>query len=164
MKDSQKHITDSIHSWLAGELNAAEAAGLERHLETCPDCARAASESRAVWEALAGAAPQDSQLSMPSVWPKVRARTLAKRSRESWFYGSSALARSGLAATAVAAGLFVAVILPGKDWNSAQDLSADLSADYSGQQLESLWMEESSWSATGQDNDLDRLWIIAGLE
>jgi anti-sigma factor RsiW len=160
MNDSTKHVTDSIPAWLAGELDSAEGAAVECHLETCLECARAANENRAIWDALGSAAPRESELSSPSVWPQVRARTLARRGEQSWFYGANALVRSGLAVGAVAAGLFVAVILPGQSHNGVSDLAADAS----GLTVETAWLEDSSWTAGDQDNELDRLWIIAGLD
>ena len=151
-----KHVTDRISAWLGGELDSAEAADLEHHLELCPDCARAARESRAVWEALGAVTLAENQLSSPSVWPRVRARTFGERADGSWFYGSSALVRGGLATAAVAAGLFFAVMLPSGELDGAGS-SSDL-------QVESLWLEDSSWTADNQDYDLDRMWLSAGLD
>ena len=151
-----KHVTRNIHAWLAGELEPAAARDLENHLEQCPDCARAAGESRAVWDALGAAAPGESQLSSPSVWPAVRARTFGRRAGGSWFYGPSFLVRAGLATTAVAAGLVCAVMLPGG--------GLDATPNSGEQQVETLWLENSSWTVADQDYGLDRMWLSAGLD
>ena len=156
MNHSQEHVIDSIATWLAGELDTTSVANLEHHLEQCSDCARAAKESRAVWEALDTAVPQPNELSAPSVWSEVRARTIAKRPGGSWFYGPSALARAGLATAAVAAGLVFAVMLP--------DQSLDSVANSSEAQVETMWLEDSSWIMSDQDTSLDRMWLSAGLD
>lgn len=164
MKDSTKHVADSVSAWLAGELDPQETTAFERHLESCSGCARAARASRAVWEALETAALHEDETAAPSVWPGVRARTLDRRNGESWFYGASAVARGGLAATALAAGLFVAVILPGGGLNSSAELTADVAPEAALASVETMWLEDSSWTSNDQDNELDRLWIIAGLD
>ena len=156
MKNSMNHVADSIPAWLAGELDPAVVEHLERHLEQCPDCARAARESRAIWTALGSATNNDSRSSSPSVWPQVRARTLGRRNQESWFYGPNALVRAGLATAAMAAGLVFAVLLPGG--------GLDPSPDAGDQQVENLWLDDSSWTIPGQDDALDRMWLSAGLD
>ncbi|MBU8871037.1 MAG: zf-HC2 domain-containing protein [Gemmatimonadales bacterium] len=151
-----KHVTERIHAWLAGELDPVSATDLEQHLEQCPDCARVARESRAVWETLGSAAAEDEQLSSPSLWPRVRARTFGEQTGGSWFYGPSSVVRAGLASAAVAAGLVFAVMLPGEGLNGDQN-SSD-------QQVETLWLEDSSWTSADQDYGLDRMWLSAGLD
>ena len=151
-----KHITENIHAWLAGELDPAAVTDLEQHLKQCPDCARAATESRTFWEALGAAAPGESQMSSPSVWPGVRARTFGERAGGSWFYGPSSLVRAGLATAAVTAGLVFAALLPGGGLDAAPNSSE--------QQVETLWLENSSWTVADQDYGLDRMWLSAGLD
>ena len=151
-----KHVTDRIHAWLGGELDPDSASDLEQHLEHCPDCARAARESRAVWEALGSVVAQDGSLSSPSVWPGVRTRTFGSPSAGSWFYGPSSVVRAGLATAAVTAGLVFAVMLPGG--------GLDAVPDSSDQQVETLWLEDSSWTAADRDFGLDRMWLSAGLD
>ena len=156
MNHSGDHVVDTIPAWLAGELSPALVSDLEHHLEQCPDCARAANESRTIWEALNAAAVTPAELGSPSAWSQVRARTIGKRSNGSWFYGPSAMARAGLATAAVAAGLVFAVVLP------VQNL--DPVGDPGEAQVETMWLEDSSWTLSDQDNGLDRMWLSAGLD
>ncbi len=151
-----KHITERIPAWLAGDLDQDAVTDLEHHLERCPDCARSAHESRALWEALGTVAFDEISQSTPSVWSAVRTRTIAENISNSWFYGPSSLARVGLATAAVAAGLVFAVMLPGGGLDEVPNPGD--------QQVETLWLEESSWAATDQDYDLDKMWLSAGMD
>jgi len=44
--------TDKLQSWLDGELDAAEAAELERHVATCAECAADVATYRQIWSEL----------------------------------------------------------------------------------------------------------------
>ncbi len=151
-----KHVTENIQAWLAGELDPNAVTDLEQHLDVCPACARAARESRSLWEALGEVEITESQLSSPSVWSGVRARTFGERNKGEWFYGPSLLVRIGLATAAVTAGLVFSVMLPGG--------GLDAVPTSSGQHVETLWLEDSSWITMDQDHDLDRMWLSAGLD
>lgn len=148
------HIDPWIGRWLAGQLEPEEFDRFEAHVRECGECARRVAESRAVWDALADPGVRREVERAPSVWQSVRARTVAVRD-EPWFYGSKAWLRNGLAAGVVAAGLFCAVLLP---------LGGQSTAQAEDSEVETLWLEESSWTATSSDRSLDTLWLNAGLE
>lgn len=149
-----KHIDAQIARRLAGQLDAEEFARFEEHVLECPECAKRLAESRAVWDALENPQARAEAERAPSVWRAVRARTVAGRP-EPWFFGKSAWLRNGLAAGVVAAGLLCAVLLPLGGQSTAQAEESD---------IDTIWMQDSSWTAAAGDESLDALWLNAGLE
>lgn len=150
-----KHYTDRIAAWLSGEMPPDEAAELERHLEECADCAGEARAQRAIWDELGAHDTRRELENEPSLWPSVRERTFGRREAVPWFFGGNLAVRSGLAACAVAAGLFVAAVLPGGGVTGTAAASDD---------VENLWLASSSFSDSDTTNDLDGIWLTAGLD
>lgn len=150
-----KHYTERIAAWLSGEMEPGEAAELEKHLETCADCAREAREQRAVWEALGAAEVSNGLNTAPSLWPSVRERTFGEREAAPWFFGRNLAVRSGLAACAVAAGLFAAAVLPGGVATGTAAASDD---------VETYLLEDSSFADSESAYGLDGVWLAAGLD
>lgn len=152
-----RHVDEAIPVWLAGELDPQQAAAFERHLAECPECAKFARESRAVWAVLGAADPRPGLEAEDGsgAWRAVRARTVGGNSDRGRSYGSNALARTGLATAALAAGLFIAVIMPA---------GARRAATQATDQAQGPTLEETSWPMSSEDYDLDGLWLSAGLE
>jgi anti-sigma factor RsiW len=150
-----KHVTDRIQAWLSGELGGQEASSLEAHLEQCPACAEAAAEARRLWEMLAEADPTPAG---PSIWPEVRRRTVGAGQADSWFFGTGSWARSSLATAAVAAGLLVGVIIPG---SGERQIGGTAEAEpVDGDQVESLWLDDTSWDSGL--SGLQTAWLATG--
>ena len=156
------HVTDKIQSWLSGELAPEKAAALEQHLQVCPACAEEAAAARRLWtelEELAAVAPANS--SRASVWPAVRARTVAAGDPGvPWFFGTGRLVRSSLAMAAVAAGLILGVLLPGSGTDSVGGEAEALTVG--AEQLEVAWLSDSSWGSGL--SDIGSSWLSAGQE
>lgn len=112
-----EHVTDRLPRWLGAEMDAAERASVEAHLDACPACREEADALDAVWRELAAAEPQ---AATASVWPAVRGRTVAGSG--GWFFGRRPLARAALAAAAAACGLVLGALVPagGGAGNEAQ--------------------------------------------
>lgn len=153
------HETHNIQAWLSGELSPEAVASLEKHLQGCPECARAADEARQVWDLLGGLETA-STATGPSVWPAVRQRTLGRRESGSWFFGHGALARSSLATAAVVAGLMMGILLPGAQTSQVGgQAEAEVVSD---DQVELAWLTDSSWG-TGLTN-FESSWLTAGQD
>lgn len=153
------HVTDNIQVWLSGELSATEKSQLESHLENCPACARSAKEARDIWEDLGRLAERPS-VSGASVWPAVREKTLDSKETGSWFFGGGRLVQSSLATAALAAGLFLGILLPG---GGSDQIGGDAEAlTLSDTQMESAWLTDTSW---GEGiSEFESAWIGAGLD
>jgi anti-sigma factor RsiW len=131
------HVQDRIPALLAGEMDAAATAAVTAHLAECPDCARDVAAARRVW-ALLGVVSVPPGAADSNAWPAVRARTFARQVR-----GPGPWRQAGLAGVALAAGLGLAVLLPGAgDRQAATGAGPDLEAasDVGG----SFWLEESA--------------------
>ncbi len=102
------HVTELLGPWLGGELDAAAAAALEAHLESCPACRREAEALRGLWASLEEARVRPAPA---SAWPAVRARTFGPQ--RGWFFAGRPALQTGLAAVAVLGGLLVGMFLPG---------------------------------------------------
>ncbi len=146
-----KHVQEKLPAWAAGELDAAEHAAVESHLETCDACRREAAATRELWLRLdeARVGPQG-----PSAWPAIRARTVGRR-QTAWFFGDGPLARAGWAAATVAAGLAVSLLLPGSMTTSPAVAADDDSL------LAGLWLEDTSLETADAQGRLSALWLDA---
>lgn len=76
MNDSVGHVRERLVSYLAGDLPAAEAAGVREHCAACPSCGRLLEESAGTWALLGHITPAHPARSL---WPGVQER-LANRS------------------------------------------------------------------------------------
>lgn len=131
------HVQNKLESWLADELSAGEVAKVESHLASCSDCRGRAEELRQVWAMLGG--QEESTRPRESIWSGVRLQTIGlseKNDAPVWFGGQGRTLRAAVAATAVAAGLTLAFIIP------------------VGQQI-----EKTTSYATGVDGDSDMEWL-----
>ena len=164
-----QHVTDKLHLWLSGELTDAEATAVSDHLAECPACAAAAEQERELWRALGAATGVDDAGSAAepiaardeiSVWPAVRARTVARKSVTAWFGQRPALGMT-LAAGAMAAGLVLSVLAP---------LGVQQATDKTGGSTgfastnESLWLSDGSWLSGSDTDGLDLVWLTAGSD
>ncbi len=138
-----KHVTHRLESWLGGELAPDEAARVEAHLATCPECRTEAHGQRELWEALAAAAPAPVQ---GSVWPTVQART-TRDTGGVWFFGGTPIRRIGLVAGALAMGLLAGVLVPGGGTVAADEVDAG-----------APWLSGATWT-DGGEVALDDLWL-----
>ncbi len=156
-----KHITDKLESWLADELSARETAMVEEHLAACPECSSRAQELQQIWLLLGTVGESTSK--QPSIWPDVRLRTLGDTEHKhssDWFFGGAEALRAGLAATAVAAGLALAFILPAGQQISVSDNVVAGLAENSDME----WLTESTIFDSDSGGFLDDLWLGTGLE
>ncbi len=113
-----KHVDDKVQAFVAGELSGAEQQRVADHVANCPACAREVAEARQLWDLLGAAEvprdmPQDLLENAPaqSAWPEIQARTFG-RARGSLLYGGGRWSKAGIAATALAAGLALAIGSP----------------------------------------------------
>lgn len=143
-----KHVTDRLAAWLGGELDGPDAAAVEAHLQACPSCRREADGLRAAWTAL-DAVAAEVPARPASVWPAVRARTLAGNGG-GWFFGRSQAARAALAGLTLAAGI-VGGRLAGWQAGPREALAED-------DGLAAVWLEESSWHEQS-DGGLADSWL-----
>ncbi len=104
-------------------------------------------DDRELWEML-GAAEDVLADSRASVWPEVRRRTLERSEVGSWFFGTGKILRTGLATSAVAAGLLLGVMVPGF---SVTANAVD--------NTEANWLDQSSWLDEAATDDLTGLWL-----
>jgi anti-sigma factor RsiW len=155
-----KHVDDKVQAFVAGELSGAEQQLVADHVANCPACAREVGEARQLWDLLGEAEvprgmpqdlPQDSLKNTPvkSTWPEIQARTFG-RSRGSLLYGGGRWSKAGIAATALAAGLAVAVLLPRGDAGD-KTLSSDSDPSWGS----SFWLDEQS------DSGFSTIWLTA---
>lgn len=151
-----KHALDDIAAWLAGELDDDRARRVAAHLESCPDCAREVRQQRRLLEVLAEAREVPSARSDP--WPQIRRQTLedSGASPFAWLRGQGKLGQKVLAGTALAAGLFLAVLLPAPpvvsdqvEWTTSGDTEFELA--------------EASWLGVDTGSGLDQVWLAAGF-
>ena len=104
-------------------------------------------EDKKLWEMLGDAEviPAHNQA---SVWPEVRRRTLERTEAGSWFFGTGKILRTGLATSAVAAGLLLGIMVPGFS-GTANALD----------NTETEWLDQSSWLDDAASDDLTDLWL-----
>ena len=151
-----KHVDDKIQAFVAGELSGAEQQLVADHVANCPACAREVAQARQLWDLLGEAEvprdmPQDLLDNTPaaSAWPEIQARTFG-RARGSLLYGGGRWSKAGIAATALAAGLAVAVLLPRGD-AADKILSSDSDTSWGS----SFWLDEQS------DSGFSTMWLTA---
>lgn len=140
------HVTSRLAALLAEELPDHEAAAVRAHLESCPSCRAENERLGRTWDLLGSANLSSASSQTSSVWPAVRARTVADRSHWGWRGASWAVA-------ALAGGVILGMALPGSKGGSAV---GSLAADDSW--LDSTWLQ---WDRT---EDLAAGWILAGSE
>ncbi len=154
-----KHVTELLQLFVAGELDGPRKHVVEEHLKKCSACRDEADQALRLWEDLGSVGPV---LSNESVWPSVRARTFGAGSRQQqWFFGSGGLARGALAATALAAGLTLGILVP---VNEGPDGDVYDPGSDSSWLLESSWLSESSWLGGDGAPGIDELLLGAGLQ
>jgi len=156
-----KHIIDKLELWLAGELSTAEVTVVEQHLNLCPECAARARELRQIWD-LVGTV-DESKSAESSIWPAVRSRTLGQKEEHlvsGWFFGGGHTLRAGLAATAVAAGLALAFILPAGQQST--DSGNTVASMVESSDME--WLTDSTIFSSDSGGFLDDLWLGTGLD
>lgn len=177
-----EHLTATqIQALISGELNGPAKTAVENHLAHCAQCARQHSEAQDFWNTLGqmGGISSDGQvradLQEPaskninnSVWSAVRERTLKGSRREDWFFGGRLATQATLAATALAAGLFVGGLLPGTsnldsgqiDDGSYVEVATADELSHTDWFNGTVWAEgttslESTWISLGLDDDSD---------
>jgi hypothetical protein len=114
-----------------------------------------------MWEDLGrvGASPQTR-----SVWPAVRARTFGEKSTvRGWFTGSVGPVRGALAATALAAGLALGVLLPDRGRQGDEAVPAVTAADWISEATwsDATWISGSSWLGGDGSPGIDELLLGA---
>jgi anti-sigma factor RsiW len=151
-----RHVDEKVQAFVAGELSGAEQQLVADHVANCPACAREVAQARQLWDLLGEAEvprgmPQDSLKNTPaeSTWPEIQARTFG-RARSSLLYGGGRWSKAGIAATALAAGLAVAVLLPRGDAGD-KILSSDSDTSWGS----SFWLDEQS------DSGFSTIWLTA---
>jgi anti-sigma factor RsiW len=150
------HVKDRIQAFLAGELDDAAQLAATAHLAECPDCALAVSEARHLWDLLGevGALPGPAA---GSAWPAVRARTFGSKA-ERLLPGAGPWSRAGLAGVAMAAGLGLAILLPGADRKIEVDAVAETGVESAGEASApggTFWLEETSGTTFSE------MWLTA---
>lgn len=143
------HVQDRIPALLAGEMDADATAAVTAHLAECPDCARDLAAAQRVWALLETAASPPGAADS-NAWPAVRARTFARQVR-----GPGPWRRAGLAGVALAAGLGLAVLLPGagdRQVASRSGTGIEAADDVGG----AFWLDESDGSG------LSDMWLTVG--
>ncbi len=135
-----KHVGDRIQAFVAGELAGDERQAIADHLADCPACNREAEEARRLW-GLLGDAAVPGPLPASSGWPGIQARTFG-RARGSLLYGGGLWSKTGIAATALAAGLALAILLPGGNTEDAV-LASDGDVAWGS----SFWLDEQADTA-----------------
>ncbi len=147
-----KHVDDKIQAFVAGELSNAELQLVADHVANCPACAREVAEARHLWDLLGEAEmPREMLADVPtaSVWPAVQARTFGQ-ARGALLYGGGLWTKTGIAATALAAGLALAILLPSGDARE-NILASDSDASWGS----SFWVDEQS------DSGFSTIWLTA---
>lgn len=154
-----KHITNMIPAYVSGELDDKRRALVDQHLKECAACRGEVEAIGATWDFLG-----TGEMTTPktnSVWPAVQARTTGTKSvGMDWFYGSGRLARTGLATVAVAAGLFLGILLPA---GSGFDADADTTVTDSSWLVDSSWLTESTWLGGSDAAGIDDILLGADL-
>lgn len=93
------HVHDLLTAYVDGRLEGADRAAVDAHCATCPACARALGETRAVWDLMGEArAPEPTR----SVWSAVAAETAPDRA-PAW----RRVAFAAVSAAAVAGGVLI---------------------------------------------------------
>lgn len=152
-----KHVTGHLAAYLGGELDQPTRALVDAHLAECAACRAELASFDQVWAMLdvAASAPVSTG---PGLWNGVRSRTVAvDPARVPWFFGRGPWTRRGWAAVAVAAGVFVALVLPGGTGQDGTGSTALASADSAGW-LASTWLDDTS------NPGLAEQWMLAGLD
>ena len=151
-----RHVDEKVQAFVAGELSGAEQQLVADHVANCPACAREVAQARQLWDLLGEAEvprgmPQDLLENTPaeSTWLEIQARTFG-RTRGSLLYGGGRWSKAGFAATALAAGLAVAVLLPRGD-AADKILSSDSDTSWGS----SFWLDEQS------DSGFSTMWLTA---
>ena len=146
-----KHVTKKLQAFVAGELSGAERQMVSDPLGQCPACAAQEVETRQLWDLL-GEATAPSFDQSDSAWPEIQARTFG-RQEGTLLYGGGLWSKAGIAGAALAAGLALAILLPG---NGAADKAL---ADESGASWgSSFWLDEQS------DAGLSEMWLALADE
>jgi len=109
-----------------------------------------------LWELL-GEGRIQTKGAVPSVWPQVQQRTFGSPEKNlqagnSWFFGGGQWVRASLAASAVAAGLMVGILIPGFSGQAGAD---ETNSD--------LWVSEASWLDVTATDGLAGIWLDPGL-
>ncbi len=146
-----KHVDDKIQAYVAGELSDQQVQMVIDHLASCPACAGEAERARQLWAQL-GAAASATRVPAGSAWPGIQARTFG-RAQSSLLYGAGRWSKAGFAATALAAGLALAILLPSENSKLTVLPEADEMAWGS-----SFWLDEQS------DAAFSELWLAAAEE
>jgi anti-sigma factor RsiW len=97
-----------VHAYLDGELDPAKALEVERHIETCADCAAELAQTAELRAAMREEMPYY------RASPALRAKLTraARPARQAWYRGVWTGAAGGAGATALAASLVFALLLP----------------------------------------------------
>jgi anti-sigma factor RsiW len=142
-----KHVHDHIPAYLDGRLDETDRLAVAAHCEACPDCARALSESEAVWRMMGDVpAPAPSE----SLWSRV-AEALPSQRQPVW----ARLGYATVSAAALAAGVLIGVGQYGAektaDWRVMNEVLTG-----------SLLADDSTWSldyaldyALSSDEDIE---------
>lgn len=147
-----KHVTDLLQLHVSGELDGPRKEAVEEHLTECSTCRAEAERIQRLWNDLGAV---ETSRSGDSVWSAVQARTFGEgRADREWFFGSGGLVRGTLAATAVAAGLALGVLLPAQQ-SPAEDADTSWLSDAS-------WVSNSSWLGGDTAPGIDEL--LLGVE
>jgi anti-sigma factor RsiW len=146
-----KHVDEKIQAFIAGELAGEQQQAVTDHLADCPACAHAVEQARHLWSLVDEAATL-APLPGGSAWAGIQARTFG-RARSSLLYGGGLWSKTGIAATALAAGLALAILLPSE--NSEQSLLPGTDEMAWGS---SFWLDEQS------DTAFSELWLAAADE
>jgi anti-sigma factor RsiW len=155
------HVDDKIQAFVAGELSGAELQLVADHVANCPACARGVAEARELWGLLGEAEmPREMLADVPaaSVWPAVQARTFGQartfvQPGGSLLYGGGLWTKTGIAATALAAGLALAILLPSGDARQ-KVLASDSDTSWGS----SFWVDEQS------DSGFSTMWLTAAID
>lgn len=154
-----KHVTDQLQLFVSGELDGPQWDLVEEHLKSCPSCRAEADEVRGMWEELGSVGPLPSNR---SVWPAVQARTFgAESANREWFFGSGGLVRGALAATALAAGLALGVLVPANEGWDGNDADPGSASSFLS---ESSWLSDSSWLGGEGARGIDEFLLGAELQ
>ncbi len=152
-----KHVTNRIQAFVAGELSGAEEQAVAAHLKQCSACSREADQARQLWDLL-GDAATPSQASTASAWPEIQARTFG-RGQGSLLFGSGLWTKAGVVSMALAAGLGLAILLPGQDAYKMQDADEMIVAGES----DAAW-GSAFWLGDDSGTSFSELWLAAADE
>ncbi len=138
------HVTDRLQRYVDGELVAADAHEVDRHLRECAACRDECEALRGLWQLVDAGAPAAPAV---SVWPALAARR-AGRGRPA----PSHWLRGGLAAAALAAGLMLGLGLDRTGQPGATDV---LAADDDEGFLQTLTTLDQIWWSAGAQDDVE---------